>query len=182
MADLLATVRALLAPVLTRVKVLAQRAVVRSSADGGKALTLDLAVLARETLTGAERFAHFGFTSRPPAGSEVVVLCLGGNRDHPVVVADEDRRSRPTGELEEGEACLWAVGGARVFVRSDGSVEIAASGTLFVDGDVEVTGNVTASGDLADAIGTLAALRAAYNVHTHTDPQGGVTGPPVPTV
>jgi len=175
-------VRRLVEPVLHRVKVLAQRAVVRSSTDTTKAQTLELAVLSRETLREVERFAHFGLTTRPPTGSEVVVLCLGGNRDHPIVVADEDRRARPVATLAEGEVCLYASGPARIFVRADGSVEVVASGDLKVAGKVAVTGDVEATGNVSDLVGTLAALRSAYNVHTHSDPQGGTTGPPVPTV
>lgn len=188
MADLFAIARRLIEPVLHRVKLLAQRGVVRSSDDGTKALELEIAVLARESLRGVERFAHFGLTSRPPIGAEVVVLALGGNRDHPIVVADEDRRARPVGTLEEGEVCIYAQGPSRITLRADGSIEVEASGGLSISADVEVAGDLDASGNLAagadvsDAVGTLAALRNAYNVHTHTDPQGGVTGPPVPTV
>ena len=173
---MLSALRSLVSPVLNRVKLLAQRAVVRGSGDGTKAATLDLAVLSKETLSGVERFAHFGLTTRPPDGAEAVVLCLGGNRDHPVVVADEDRRHRPVGALAKGETCLYAQGGARIFLRANGSVEIVAPG------DVLVTGNLVASGDLEDALGTLDALRQAYNVHVHANPEGGNVGPPVPTV
>lgn len=181
MADLLSTVRALVAPVLHRVKLLAQRAVVRSSDDARKAQTLDLAVLSRESLSRVERFAHFGLTSRPPAGAEVLVLSLGGNRDHPVVVADEDRRHRPVGQLAEGETCLYATGGVRIFLRADGTVEVLASGGVTISGSLDVGGDVVSAGELADALGTLDALRQAYNMHVHSDPQGGSTGPPVPT-
>jgi len=174
-------VRRLVEPVLHRVKVLAQRGVVRSSTDSTKAQTLELAVLSHETLREVERFAHFGLTSRPPTGAEVVVLCLGGNRDHPLVVADEDRRARPVGTLAEGEVCLYATGPARIYVRADGSVEIEATGDLKVTGKVAVTGDVEATGNVKDLVGTLAAFRTAYNAHTHSDPQGGTTGPPVPT-
>lgn len=176
MADTLSSLRAAIASVLHRVKVGAMRAVVRGSGDGTKAATLDLAVLAKETLSGVERFAHFGLTTRPPDGAEAVVLCLGGSRDKPVVVADEDRRHRPVGALAKGETCLYAQGGARIFLRANGSVEIVAPG------DVLVTGNLVASGDLEDALGTLDALRQAYNVHVHANPEGGNVGPPVPTV
>lgn len=181
MADLLTTVRKLVEPILHRVKVLAQRGVVRSTDDSRKALEVQAAVLAGETLSRIERFAHFGFTSRPPVGAEVIVLCLGGNRDHPIAIADEDRRSRPVGLLAAGETVIYATGGALVHVKADGSVVVVAPGGASVQGDLEVSGDVLAGGDVADAVGTLAALRIAYNAHTHTDPQGGVTGPPVPT-
>lgn len=189
MAGVVATVRALVAPMLARVKTLAQRGVLRSSDDTKKAQELVVAVLAGETLSRVERFAHFGLISRAPAGAEVIVLCLGGNRDHPVVVSEEDRRTRPTGDLAEGEAGLYSVGGgavrARITLRADGSIELEAPGAVVVTGDVHVSGNLdagadlTAGGDVADSAGTLAALRAAYNAHTHSDPQGGSTGPPV---
>jgi phage baseplate assembly protein V len=189
-ANLLQTVRALVRPVLDRVKTLAQRGVLRSSNDQKKAQELVVAVLAGETLSRVERLAHFGFLSRAPAGAEVVVLCLGGNRDHPVVVAEEDRRTRPLG-LAEGEAGLYSVGGgtlkARITLRADGSVEVLAPGKVKVTGDVEVTGKLTTTANLEaganvkDSVGTLAAFRTAYNSHTHSDPQGGTTGPPVPT-
>lgn len=174
--------RRLIEPVLHRVKLLAQRGVVRASNDATKAQTLEVAVLARETLQEVERFAHFGLTTRPPIGAEVIVLCLGGGRDHPVVVADEDRRARPAGELAEGETCIYATGGARIVLRADGSVEVEAAGDLKVTGKLSVTGDMEASGNVKDLVGTLAALRSAYNVHVHSDPQGGTTGPPVPTV
>lgn len=182
MADMLQTIRALVAPALNRVKLLAQRGVVRSSNDAPKAQTLTVAVLARESLTDVERFGHYGFTSRPADGAEVIVLCLGGNRDHPVVVAEEDRRARPAGELAQGDVCLYAQGGARIILRASGAIEVEAPGDVTVNGSLAVSGDVEAGGDVADVVGTLAALRTAYNAHTHTDPQGGVTGPPVPTV
>lgn len=192
MASFQALVRSLVRPALDRVKTLAQRGVVRSSDDEKKAQTLVVAVLAGETLSRVERLAHFGFLSRPPAGAEVVILCLGGNRDHPVVISEEDRRVRPSGDLAEGESGLYSSSGssvqARITLRADGSVEIEAPGGVAVTGDLEASGdleaggNVTAGADVADAVGTLAALRSAYNVHTHSDPQGGSTGPPVPTV
>jgi len=188
MADVLRSLARLIEPVLHRVKGLAQRGVVRSSDDARRALTVSVGGLAGESLADVERLAHYGLTSRPPVGAEVVLLCLGGNRSHPVVVADEDRRERPAGELAEGEVCVYAAGGARVFLRADGSVEVEAPGDVTVNGkvtvtgDVEASGDVSAGGDVADLVGTLAALRTAYNAHVHPDPQGGSTGPPVPTV
>lgn len=164
-----------------RVKSLALRCLVRSSDDARRALELSVDVLSGESLSRVERFAHYGFTSRPRPGAEAVVLCLGGNRDHPVVIAEEDRTQRPVGTLAEGEVLVYAAGGARVHLKADGSVVVTAPAGAVVDGDLEVTGDVTAGGDVSDALGKLSGLRAHYNVHVHTDPQGGSTGPPLPT-
>jgi phage gp45-like len=38
--------------------------------------------------------------------AEAIVLFLSGNRSHGVVIAQDDRRFRPTG-LKEGEVCLY---------------------------------------------------------------------------
>ena len=46
---------------------------------------------------------------------------------------------------------------------------------------LDSVGNLTVIGDIKDqsgAHGTLAAFRAAYDTHTHSDPQGGNTGLP----
>lgn len=182
MKGLLPLVRALVDPVLHRVKTLAIRGVVRHVDDAPLAMELQVATARGETSSKVPRFGHFGFHSHPPVGSEAIVLHLGGSRELPVVIADEDRRERPAGTLEAGEVGLYAAGGARLYLRADGSVEIVAPGGVTITGDVEVAGSIEASGDVADGVGTLAALRTGYNAHTHLDPQGGSTGPPNPTV
>jgi hypothetical protein len=50
-----------------------------------------------------------------------------------------------------------------------------ADGTIRIQGNVFVTGDVNASGEIRDHHGTLSALRDHYNAHGHPDPQGGTT-------
>jgi len=171
-----------LEPLASRVRLIVARAVLRALEEGRKVRTLQLAVLKGETMGSVEHFQHFGFSSRPPLGTEVVIVCAGGSRDHAIAIADEHRPSRPAGLLASGEVVVYAEGGARVHVKADGSVVITAAGGVEVSADLDAAGNVSAGGDVADGIGTLSALRAAYNIHVHADPQGGTTGPPVPTV
>ena len=79
-------------------------------------------------------------------------------------------------------------------VASDGSAEItigsssflvSSDGTMTATGDLEVTGALSSDTSVADPIGTLAALRTAFNAHTHQYAPGPgsptPTGPPVPT-
>ena len=44
-------------------------------------------------------------------------------------------------------------------------------------GSFSVDGDITSTGDVSDGVGALSGLRGHYNIHTHTDPQGGSTGP-----
>lgn len=175
-------VRLLLAPLAARLRLVVSRGLLRLLDDEAKVQLAQVSALRGELLGGVPRMGHFGLTSRPPAGTEVVIVCPGGSRDQAVAIADEHRESRPAGVLEVGEVMVYAVGSARVHVRADGSVEITAPAGVTVSADLEAGGDVVAGGNVEDAVGTLAALRTAYNAHTHSNPEGGVVGPPVPTV
>ena len=58
-----------------------------------------------EVIDGAERMQIYGITSHPLKGADVLVLSVGGVRQHPVVLID-DRRHRVRG-LAEGEVCIY---------------------------------------------------------------------------
>ncbi|MCB6182307.1 phage baseplate assembly protein [Leeia sp. TBRC 13508] len=45
--------------------------------------------LAGEQLQAAEYFQHYGYTSNPPAGSQGVVLPIGGKTAHGIMIATE---------------------------------------------------------------------------------------------
>jgi len=49
---------------------------------------------------------------------------------------------------------------------------------VFVDGDLEVKGDLVVSGDISTATGDITAGTISLLYHTHTDPQGGTSGPP----
>lgn len=172
----------MLAPLVARVRLVVGRAVLRAVDEARKVRELQLTALPGETMGSVEHFQHFGLTSRPPLGTEVVIVCAAGARDHALAIADEHRASRPAGVLAVGEVMLYAQGGARVHVKNDGSVVVTAPAGVQVSANLDAGGDITAGGQVADLLGTLDALRQAYNVHVHPDPQGGSTGPPVPTV
>ncbi|MDO9755095.1 phage baseplate assembly protein V, partial [Glaesserella parasuis] len=58
--------------------------------------------LADETLQDVELMQHFGLTSVPPAGTQAVVIPLGGKTTHGIIIATENGSFRVKG-LKNGE-------------------------------------------------------------------------------
>jgi len=109
---------------LARIRAIVARGEV-TAVGGGKMQTLQVSLTAGEIKGGVEHFEPAGFTSRPLAGSEPVVLFPGGDRSHGIVVVAADRRTRP-GDLPEGAACVYcpADGIARILLLPGGEVRI----------------------------------------------------------
>lgn len=156
-------IRRVLAPAFARIRALASRGVVVLTNDTRRAQTLQVSAFAGETLDPVERFGEFGFVSRPPPGTEVLIICLGGDRSHPIAVATEYREARPR-DMDVGESGLYAAAGgsvvARIRVRPNGVVEISAA-TLTLTGDLVV------EGDISDPAGSMQEMRDTFNLHTH---------------
>lgn len=175
-------VRALLAPLERRVMLLVSRAVLRLVDDEPGIQRVQLDLLAGETRAGVERLAEYGLTSVPLEGAWGLALAVGGNRDHLLVIATEDRRHRLTG-LAPGEVALYSSAGQRVHLKASGEVEIqvpdgaqvravspvgvrleaplaTVTGDLVVEGALSVAG--TAAVAQATTVGgTLAVAQAA---------------------
>ena len=98
-------------PLRNRVAVMVSRAVLQLVDDSLRMQGVQVVGFAGETLDRVERFQNYGFTSVPhgpddDGAAEAIVLALGGQRQHPVVIAVDDRRYRPTG-LADGEVALY---------------------------------------------------------------------------
>ena len=89
-----------------RVKLAVGRAVLQLVDDARKLQSVQVVGLRGEVLDEVERFQQYGFTSHPHPKAECVVLSVGGMRQHPIVIAIDDRRYRLIG-LEEGEVGIY---------------------------------------------------------------------------
>ena len=69
----------------------------------------------RRKLEAAELFQQFGFTSGVPAGSELIVLPLGGKTAHSVIVATENGAYRV--QVGGGEVCVYNQWGAKITLK-----------------------------------------------------------------
>ena len=102
--------------------------------------------LGGEPLKGVELFQHFGFTSGVPAGSQLVVLPLGGRTSHAVVIATENGTFRLV--VGGGEAALYNQWGDHVWLKKDGHAVVKASAQVTIDAPAaHFTGLVTGAVD-----------------------------------
>jgi phage gp45-like len=132
-----------------------------------------------EVLTDGEAFEHYGFTSRPWAGAEGIVLTNGTAI---VLIASDDRRYRLA--VEEGEVALYDDLGQKVYLTRTGVV-VSSPAMVNVTAPIVNIYNATEinlGADSQAAVNQLIDMRliALYNEHTHPDPQGGSSGEPSP--
>ncbi|SLQ78279.1 Mu-like prophage protein gp45 [Klebsiella pneumoniae] len=106
-----------------RMRLMVDRALVRIVTDSLGRQNLQVQSLADETNDDVERFQNYGFTSVPPAGSEAIVVAVGGRRGGLVAIAVEDKGSRPRGG-EEGDVILYHQEGHVIVLKKNGLAEI----------------------------------------------------------
>lgn len=78
--------------------------------------------LAGEQLQDAELFQHFGFTSCPPAGTQCIVLPIGGQTSHAIIIATENGAYRL--QVASGEMAIYSEEGAFVHIKKGRIVEV----------------------------------------------------------
>lgn len=161
MVDLARVIAKLTAPMKRRIMLMVGRAVLRAVNDGSKLQTVQLSGLKGEVLDGLERFQQYGFTGHPHPEAEAVLLALGGNRNHSVVIAVDDRRYRLK-DMGQGDVALYSSGGNHVILRANGDIEAHAPGDLSVtcggDATIDAQGEARIEGEVARLHGRSATV------------------------
>lgn len=153
----------------------------------GKLIGVQMEGLSGESVSG-ELFQHYGFSSAPLPGAEYLVIPVGGNSKHAVVVASEDGRYRLT--LQDGEVSLYTDEGDYVHMKRGRMIEVVTDDLVFkvknkvrfetpvveITGDQRVGGSIKADGEIADRIRAMQEDRELYNAHGH--PDGPLPNPP----
>ena len=124
----------------------------RPGADGSPSIT-----------DGVAKVGQFGFVSNPPVPSEVVLLRLAGNRTLSLVIGTNHQPSRLR-NLMPGDAAMHDVRGAKVLLGPTGIIIDGAGlpmtvqnvGSLTLEGNLVVTGTITAQGEITSALGFTA--------------------------
>lgn len=163
--------------------------------DSGSVQKVQAQLNGFETRDATPRLAEFGFTSNPPANSDVVFVFLGGNRTSGVAVATNHQPSRPTG-LQPGEVQVYDLWGKSIYLTKDNGIVIdakdtditinnaktvavnASSEVVLNTPKLQVNGDIVATGDITDKVRSMAADRTLYDAHGH--PGDSVTAPPSP--
>lgn len=144
----------------------------------GPLIGVEMQGLAGESVS-AELAQHYGFSSAPLPGAEYVVIPIGGNSSHCVVVASEDGRYRL--QLKDGEVSLYTDEGDYVHMKRGRVIEVVTDELLFkvknkvrfetpiveMSGDQHVEGSIKADGEIADHTRSMQGGRDIYNVHDH---------------
>lgn len=144
------------------------RAVLEAVTDSTSMQTVKVTVLDGDTDDEVEHMQPGGLT-HVASGGEGVALSVGGSTEGRVVVCVSKRSARPTGLLP-GETALYSEGGVVIKLTATGEVEITGASTVTIDGDLAVTGEVTAKSDTAPV-----------NLSTHLHPTAmGPSGAPTP--
>jgi phage baseplate assembly protein V len=164
---MMTAIRRMIEPLQRRVMLMISRCVITAVDDTKKMQELQISLLDGETAGAAERMQMYGFSSKPLASAEGIAVSVGGNRDHVVVIAADDRRYRVK-NLASGEVVVYNNTGASVTLKADGSIEAVPAGS----GTVKLGGTALLR-KLIDS-----RFVALYNAHVHPDPVSGVSGPP----
>lgn len=155
-------------PIKTRVMLMIGRCVLTALDDSTGYQVAQVRTGENEIASGLIRIQNFGFTSRPKSGAAGIAAFVGGNRDHGILLAVDDARYRP--KVSEGEAAVYSAFGAKIVLKTDGSIEATpATGQSF-----KVVGPITASGIIhSDLDITAGVTNTSLKTHVHT----GGTGP-----
>lgn len=144
----------------------------------GKLIGVQMQGLAGETVDG-EQFQNYGFSSAPLPGAEYIVIPVGGNSKHSVVVASEDGRYRL--QLQDGEVSLYTDEGDYVHMKRGRIIEVVTDDLVFkvknkvrfetplveMTGDEHVVGDIKADGEISDHTRSMQFDREIYNKHGH---------------
>jgi len=157
-----------------RIMMIVGRAVLEAVKDDDDLQTLKLSLLKGENRDGMEHFQNYGFTSHPIPGAEAVVVFPGGNRDHGLVVAVDDRRFRLK-SLPQGEVAIYTDEGDKIHIKRGGNIEINGSSKVTVNSPAVELGTGT-----LEAILNGVTFKAFFDLHTHTTVAlGAPTTPPI---
>jgi phage gp45-like len=180
--DALRHVEGLLARLQVRLSMLVRKGRLTAVDASGTSTRVGVKPSGDEPHEEVELFEPYGFTSHPPVGSKVLLICSGGDGGHPMALLAGDPGVRLSG-LGPGDVAIHVGAGAgggtgaRVVLRASGAIEINP-------GPGGVTSNVPsgAAGPLAVARATdptllnatdLTTINAIVTAWNATQPAGG---------
>jgi len=127
----------LIAPYLRMIRMTVSRGVIKKINDDPKMQTMQVKMLKDEVYSDLERFNEYGFTSVPLDGSEAIVVSIGGNRDHSVIIKADDRRYRMKG-LKGGEVAIYTDEGDKIHLKRNKIIFIKGGDKMEIEIENEI--------------------------------------------
>ena len=123
--------------------------------SGGGVQRIQIEGLDGETVQDLEHAEQFGFTAHPPAGSDCVVVPLGGKTSHGIIVTTTNGAYRVSG-LGEGETAVYNADGAKITLKQGRIIDIdcetlninAPGGVSITAPNVDCSAEITAAGQI----------------------------------
>lgn len=160
MASLTDLIVRVTAPLRDRIALTVGRCALKAMDDAGNLQVVKVKALAGEVMDEVEVLGHWGLASAAPDGSEGVLVCVGGIRSHPLVIATEHRKLRLK-ELEGGEVAIYDDQGQVVHLKRDG-IDVVSKGNLtaLVEGETTLIGQAGLTATVAGAAKITAGAEA----------------------
>ncbi len=179
-----------LEPIRNRIRLMVARSLISGISSSEAGITLQLNLGPHEERADVDLVQQYGISSKPKEGkAQAVTLFISGSRSEGVTIATKGIGADMSFSLEQGEVALHTDEGDSVHLKRGRVVKIttqtlkisASSGVEIDTPTLSTTGNVEASGNVEDALGTMAALRTTFNAHIHNSAAvGAPTGPAIP--
>jgi phage gp45-like len=180
--DTVRHVERLLAKLQVRLSMLVRKGRLTAVDASGTSTRVGVKVSGDETHESVELIEPYGFTSNPPAGSKVLLVCSGGDGGHPLALLAGDPGTRLSG-LGSGDVAIHVGAGsgggtgARVVLRANGTVDInpgpAAVASVVPSGAVGPLAVARATDPTLLNAGDLATINAIVAAWNATQPGGG---------
>lgn len=136
-------IKKIVTPIFRRVLLMVSRGTVKKSDEE----VLQVELLKDEIRDKIKNVQQYGFASVPKKDAEAVVVFIGGNRDHGVVIATDDKRYR-IDNMENGEVAIYTDEGDYVYLKRGHEIEVNCDGakTTITKNQIEFSQNMTIKG------------------------------------
>lgn len=112
-------------PLRNRLLLLIAKAIVTRVNDSENIQIVQINLGNNEVIDGVERIQNFGFSSNPVNGSPAIVLCLGGERSHPIVIVTDSKENRP--DVSSGDSVMYNSSGTKITLEGNKAIIDAAN-------------------------------------------------------
>lgn len=117
-SDLIKFFSKAMAPIKRKVLLMVGRGILLAVNDSKGIQQAQGSFFAGETKDQVESFHNFGFTSSPPSGTECIMVSVGGNREHGIIIATENRSLRLK-DLLPGDSAQYNKNGKYIKLTGD---------------------------------------------------------------